>query len=190
VRPEPLVMLMFLVACGGQDEPSAPSANPRVRPKSGVVWGRDLAQGLGLAASELCHELETVDCLTEAHLVTLGGVEPTELGIDEPLSNAAISAPIAADRVASAACGTRFDRDKQGPAVIFGPVLDSDNRGNRKDVAEGLVRRLLARDPSDAEVDAITDLYEVLEPISKNPTRDWSVGACVMVATSTESMFY
>lgn len=190
MRPERLAVFTLAAALGCGGEPTTTSAKARVNPKTGAVWGRDLANALGLQTWELCSELGQYDCIDEAHLVTLGGVEPTELGIDEPLPNASVSAPIAVDRVASAACAERWTRDQVGPAVVFGPVLDKDNKRHRKQVAETLVQRLLAREPNDEEVDALLGLYEQLEPLSSDLSRDWAVGACVMVATSTEALFY
>lgn len=184
-----LVGLVLLAACG-KPEPTSKSAKARVTAKSGAVWGRDLATGLGLQTWELCSELGTYDCIGEAHLVTLGGVEPTVLGIDEPLPNASVSAPIAADRVAAAACGERFVRDRAGGPVLFGPVLEKDGKAQRQDVTDNLVRRLLAREPTDADREALEALHGELEGTSSDLVRDWSVGACVVVATSTEALFY
>jgi hypothetical protein len=117
-------------------------------------------------------------------------VEPTVLGIDEPLANAAVSAPIAADRVASSACAERWRRDVAGPALLFGPVLEGSNHARREDVARTLVRRLLGRDAEQAELAALTDFYDVVAAHSDDATRDWGVGACVIVATSTEALFF
>lgn len=188
MRLEFLLLPLLLVGC--DKEPTSVSAKGRVVAKSGAVWGRDLATGLGLDEWDLCSELGGFDCIGEAHLITLGGVEPTVLGIDDPLPNASVSAPIAVDRVASSACATRYDRDKIGPAVIFGPVLEADTSAKREDVARGLVRRVLAREPSKDEVASLVELYDTIEPLSSDPVRDWSVGACVVVATSTEALFY
>lgn len=102
-----------------------------------------------------------------------------------------MSAPIAVDRVATSACGLRFDRDKSGgAAVIFGPVLQKDNDRAREDVADALVRRLLSREPTKAELESLVALYDSLAPISTDLTRDGAVGMCVIVATSTEALFY
>jgi hypothetical protein len=196
VRLDPLLALgvalalVLLPACKDAEQPSV-SSKARVMPKQGAVWGRDLAIALGLSDWELCAELGTFDCISDAHLITLGGVEPEELGIDRPLPQAAVSAPIAVDRVAIAACGERLARDEAGPAVIFGPVLDGagEARG-RRDVAKVLVQRVLARQPSETEVAALVDLYDAIEPVSEQPARDWAIGACVVVATSTEALFY
>lgn len=193
MRPErlvPLGMVLVWLGVGCATEPSSVSQKARVMPKGGAVWGRDLAAGLGLQQWELCAELGGYDCIGEAHLVTLGGVEPAELGIDEPLANASVSAPLAVDRVAIAACAERYRRDQAGPAVLFGPVLELDDKAHREAVATLLVERLLAREPKADELAAIVELYEQVAPLSSDPVRDWSVGACVMVATSTEALFY
>ena len=185
-----LAPLFFALGCGG-DEHTSVSAKARVNAKSGAVWGRDLANGLGLQEWELCSELGAYDCISEAHRITLGGVEPTVLGIDEPLPNASVSAPIAVDRVATSACGLRYDRDKSGDTpVIFGPVLKKDSGRAREEVADALIRRLLARESTKAELESLVALYDTLAPISKDLPRDGAVGMCVIVATSTEALFY
>lgn len=182
--------LLLTLGCGGEEHTTV-SAKARVNAKSGAVWGRDLANGLGLQEWELCSELGAYDCISEAHRITLGGVEPTVLGIDEPLPNASVSAPIAVDRVATSACGLRFDRDKSGgAAVIFAPVLKKDTPRAREEVAETLIRRLLSREPTKDERETLVALYDTLAPISTDLTRDGAVGMCVIVATSTEALFY
>lgn len=198
MRPEldTLVVVAAVAAlvagCGEPEGLREASAVARVKPKSGEVWGRDLGNALDLHGYELCKELGTVDCLGEAHLVTLGGVEPTRLGVDEPLQNASVSAPIAADRVALAACAERWSRDTDGPAVIFGPVLGANEPSveARSQVSTTLVRRLLGRDATKTEVEGLVQLYDEIAPLSSNPVSDWSVGACVVVATSLEALFY
>lgn len=196
MRPEPpsrLVLLLgaaALLVPGCGKEPESVSSKARVVAKSGAVWGRDLANGLGLQEWELCSELGGYDCIGEAHRIALGGVEPEVLGVDEPLPNATVSAPIAVDRVAGSACAERWDRDQAGPAVLFGPVLEKDDAKAREEVASHLVERLLGRAATRDELRSLTDLYDTLVPVSSAPTRDWAVGACVVVATSTEALFY
>jgi hypothetical protein len=92
--------------------------------------------------------------------------------------------------VAISACGERFDRDRSGTAVLFGPVLTIDTPAGRQEVSENLVRRVLARQPTQADIDALEGLHGTLSPISDDLVRDWSVGACVVVSTSTEALFY
>ncbi len=184
-----LAPLLLSGGCGKAD-PTSQSQKSRVKAKSGAVWGRDLANALGLQEWKLCSELGSYDCIAEAHRITLGGVEPTVLGIDQPLPNASASAPIAVDRVAISACSQRFDLDQAGSPVLFGPVIQKDSPAARTEVSENLIRRILARNPDKAEVDGLVELHQTLQPLSKNLVRDWSVGACVVVATSTESLFY
>lgn len=186
--------LLGLLIGGCADTPTSVSLKARVMPKSGPVWARDLANGLALQEWELCEELGSYDCVSDAHRIVLGGVEAANLGIDAPLPNAAVSAPMAAERVAIAACTERLDRDMAGPAVIFGPILEnnngSNNRRRREEVSHSLVERLLGRRATDADIDALDQLYDTLEPISTRPSHDWAVGACVVLATSTEALFY
>lgn len=180
---------VLLVSCKDAEQPNK-STKARVLAKPGPVWGRDLANALGLQEWELCEELGAYDCIADAHRITLGGVEPTELGIDQPLADAPVSAPIAVDRVAVAACGERLARDEAGPAVLFGPVLEKDDARARREVAQNLVRRILARHPNETEVSGLVALYDTIAPLTDDPTREWSIGACMVVATSTEALFY
>ena len=191
MRLEALILAgaLLLAGCSGA-APESVSSKARVMPKSGAVWARDLANGLGLDEWSVCAELGSFDCVAEAHRITLGGVEPTVLGIDEPLPNASVSAPIAVDRVASTACAERFDLDKAGNPIVFGPVLAKDDEAAREAVAETLIRRLVARHPTQDDVANLLALRDALEPVSTDVVRDWSVGACVVVATSTEALFY
>lgn len=180
---------VLFVGCKESEQPAA-STKARVLAKPGPVWGRDLATALALEDWELCAELGVYDCIADAHRITLGGVEPTELGIDAPLPTAAVSAPIAVDRVAVAACGERLARDEAGPAVVFGPVLAQDDARARREVAGNLVRRLLARHPTETELSGLVDLHDTIAPLTDDPRREWSIGACMVVATSTEALFY
>lgn len=185
-----LVLVALLAACGSVEGPRESSAVARVKAKPGKVWGQDLGNALDLHRWELCTELGSFDCVSDAHRITLGGVEPARLGIDEPLATASVSAPIATDRVAIAACAERLRRDTEGPAVVFGPVLASNDADARAQVATTLVRRLLGRDATTVEVSGLVGLYDELAPLSSNPVSDWSVGACMAVATSLEALFY
>lgn len=185
-----LLCFAAFTGCNRKDGDQSTSRTARVVAKSGEVWGRDLAQGLGLQEWELCKELGTTDCISEAHRITLGGVEPEVLGIDDPVEVATVSAPIAVDRVALSACGERYTRDADGTAVIYGPVLEKNSKRSREAVSEQLIVRLLSRHPTKEEVDGLVDLYETIEPLTDTPVRDWAIGACVVVATSTEALFY
>ena len=87
--------------------------------------------------------------------------------------------------------GQRFDLDRSGAPVIFGPILDApDDPGAREAVADLLVRRLLHRAPAQSDIDSLAAFYDVVAAQSNDVVRDGSVGACVIVATSTEALFY
>ncbi len=189
--PRPFIALLalaVLTACAAG--PRTTSRINRVQPRSGEVWARDVGNALGLQPWELCAELGTRDCVEEAHRITLGGVEPASLGIDAPLPEPSVSAPLAADRVAISACGERYARDKAGPAVLFGPVLDRDSRRSREEVSAALVLRMLGRPATSDEIDALEALYDDIKDKADDPVRSWAVGACVVVTTSTEALFY
>lgn len=186
-----LLALAVLPACGTKEkEVREVSAAPRMKAKSGAVWRNDMMQALALEKDELCKELGTYDCIDVAHRITMGGVEAERLGIDEPLAEPPSSAPIAFDRAALSACSTRLDKDRAGSPVIFGPVLAADTAEARAEVATTLIERVLARHPTEEQVDGLVGLYDTLAPLSSDPVADWSVGACVVVTTSVEALFY
>ena len=184
-----LLEILLLIGCGSPTERDV-SSRARVVPKGGEVWSRELARGLALLPHELCRELGAFDCIADAHRITLGGTEPERLGIDAPLANALVSAPIAADRVALSACGERWTRDQAGEPVLFGAVLDKDTPAARKQTGTLLIQRLLSRKPLPDELDALESLHADLEGVSSDLTRDWALGACTIVATSSEALFY
>jgi hypothetical protein len=183
--------LASVSGCGGSEkEVRSESAHQRVKAKSGVVWRNDIARGLELDPSEVCVELGLYDCIDDAHRITMGGMEPERLGIDEPLDEPPASAPIAFDRAAIGACSRRFIADRTGSPVVFGPVLDADTPANREAVVTALVQRLLSRDPTDDQRRELAALHDTLAPLSSDVVADWSIGACLIVATSTEALFY
>lgn len=190
MRLDVWLIAALLVGCGGEKEVREASAHNRVKARSGKVWRNDLVQGLQLEAGQVCKELGSFDCVDDAHLITMGGVEPERLGIDKPLAEVPVSAPIAFDRVAISACSQRLELDRQGTPVVFGPVLDADDAESRAEVSRTLVKRLLGREATEAQVEGLVGLYDTVAPLSSSPVDDWSVGACVVVATSVEALFY
>lgn len=189
MRPDALLFAL-LVGCAAEHDFATTSAVGRVRPKNGEVWGRDLANGLGLQTWELCAELGSYDCLESAHRIATGGVEPTVLGIDEPLPEPSVSSPIAFDRVAVSACALRWERDQAGTPVVFGDLAKGDTPAHRRAVSTALIERLLGRRATNPELDALEALHGALADVAVDAPRDWGVGACVTVATSSEALFY
>ncbi len=175
-----------------------PSIKARVKFKGAKRFGTDLASALGLESDSLCNELGLYNCL-EVHRIVLGGMEPYRLGIHKPLPKAGLTAPIAADRVALAACAERVRRDflPNGTPILFeGPVPGSQapSAAWRLGVATQLYQRILRRQGTPDETAALVDFYPVVETeyggASVEATRDWLSLSCFSVSTMLEALFY
>jgi hypothetical protein len=166
------------------------SSRARVKRKSPALLASDLGQSLDLARVDLCRELGSHDCF-EAHDVLLGGVEPYELRVDEPLATPTVAAPMAVDRIVLSACGERVARDFAEPdaAVVFAEVAaGTPGDDARAAVAKRLYERLLARPARSSEIDALVAFHAELGAGAE--ARDWAQLACYAVATTTEFLFY
>jgi len=207
-----LILLLTPLGCGSDgDEPPVvsapeptpqtpaepppsvvPSFAPHVRFKGGAVYAKDLARGLSLDEDELCKELGVDDCATVVHEVALGGVDPYDGGIYAPLPEAPVTAPIALDRVALSACSLRAERDFDAPgeAALFGVLahVETASTEARRTVVTSLYDRLLLRNPTAAQRDALVRLHDELT--GDDVARRWAKLACFAVATTTEASFY
>ncbi|MBM7116314.1 hypothetical protein [Archangium primigenium] len=172
--------------------------NPRF--KGAERLANDFAAALSLPVAQLCNELGQYPCTSFVHTVTLGGVDPYEGSLYEPLSASGVTTPIAVDRVALTACVQRVSRDVATPsaAVIFKDIaLDARGRLAERegpavrDAVTALYQRGLLRDPSDAERTALLQLATDIEGTgSTTPGQDWMKAACFVVLSSTESIFF
>lgn len=169
-----------------------PSSKARVKFKGGQRYARDLAAALELPRDGLCTELGLYDCVDDVHLIALGGVEPYEIGIDEPLPVPPVSAAMAIDRVALSACTHRVDADFADPtaAAIFGPLAGATDPATREGVAADLIDRILRRDATPDEIAALSDFWEAAEAESDQPARAFGQLTCFAVATMLEALFY
>lgn len=195
-------LILLLAGCKDPADSPSPaepeaSSKPRVRAKNGRRFARQLAAGLELPQNGLCSELGLYDCVEEAHLIVMGGVDAAGLGITEPLPVAPVTAPIAYDRVALSACFQRADRDFASPddAVVFGPLTANEVSGEvRADVVSDLYLRLLHRDASDFERETLstffTDAVLPHTPDAREAHLQWAGLSCFAIATSVESLFY
>ncbi len=205
-----LILLLAPVGCGSDAEPTDPTAPtatpqtptdppptvvpsfaPHVRFKGGAVYANDLARGLELDRDEVCLELGVSDCATEVHKVALGGVDPYDGGVYKPLPEAPVTAPIALDRIAVSACSLRAERDFAAPssAAFYGALAQGDTSTEaRGSVVMALYDRLLLRNPTTAELEAVVGLYDELD--GDELPRRWSKLACIAIATTTEAAFY
>lgn len=178
----------------------SPSRRNNLRFKGPERVSLDFATALSLPEDQLCNELGQYPCTRSVHNVTLGGVDPYDNSIYEPLSPNGVTTPIAIERVALAACGRRVTLDVTTPdtAVIFkGISLDAqghlvDRQGEAVQAAIiSLYQRVLLRDPARQEVDALVKLSTDIEASSSTqPGQDWMKAACFVVLSSTESVFF
>ena len=173
------------------------SARPRVNFKGGRRLATDLSRALELPRDQLCLELSTYDCVEQVHRITLGGVEPYSLGINEPVPISPVTAPIAVDRLALQACDRRaqLDLEPGAQALIFAELARvapgaDPTRAQLDTATDALYERLVQRDPSDLERRALADLWTEARAKSPSPARDWATLSCFMVATSLEALFY
>ncbi len=176
---------------GSGDPPAepqqAPSARANVKPKAPGVFAQDLAGALELPAGDLCLELSSIDCFS-AHNIALGGVDPYDSAVFEPLPEPGVSSPIAVDRIALSACGERVARDFGGDAVLFAEIRGgASDADDRRAVVERLYQRLLRRDGEPEEVQAVVDLWDALP---EQDSEIWAQLSCFALATSIENLFY
>jgi hypothetical protein len=177
-------------------EQVAASRQARVKYKSGARYASDLAAALDLPRDAVCRELGRYDCVDEVHRIVLGGVEPYTLGVRDPLPSIAVTAPIAQDRVALAACTERIERDLAASEPVFLTAVDVDapTPGQLEATAGRFYDRILRRAATPDEVSALAQFHSTLtdEPGESGATAtyDWAILSCFMVATTLESIFY
>jgi hypothetical protein len=179
------------------------SADPRVKFKDGERYLRDLSANLNMPREDICKELSRYDCMSDAFRIVLGGVEAPNLLVNEPIENAALTSPIALDRVALHVCTNRvkMDRDKPADAVLFKTgAFGKDGRAKSPDAtwmrqtADTIYGAVLMRSPSENEIRGLTDFYaQVREGRPANSidvAADWVTLSCFAVASSLEAAFY
>lgn len=186
---------------GSSDEAEGPAAlepskDPDVQWKRAAAVEHDLTRALELTPDQLCLEVGTAPCVSQVHLVALGGHDPFGLGLYESVDTPLATTPIALDRVALSGCAARADLDQAAgaAAIVFkgfdlaAPTPAADAPELAAMIAE-LYHRLLARDPLESEIAALLELRvdDSGEPIRG---RDFATLACYAVATTTEFLFF
>lgn len=173
-----------------------PSHKARVKFKAGERMLRDLSDALDLDRDRACAELARYDCVKDVHNIALGGVEPYDKQINQPLEVMPVTAAIAADRVALATCTRRVQRDFDRPdeAKVFTALVSESGVPDAAALtasAEALYDRILRRDATEAEVQALVDFHaEVMAETNDDGRRRWAQLACFSVATTLEALFY
>jgi len=209
-----ITMTALAAACTTAPEPAglqlaveaaAPvaSADPRVKFKDGERYLRDLSAGLNIPREEICKELSRYDCMTDAFRIVLGGVEAPNLTVHQPIETAALTSPIAVDRLALHVCTSRVRRDKEKPAdaVLFKAGAFGKNGAAKapertwlNSTADAIYGSILLRSPSEREIQNLTTYYaQVADGRPANSTEvaaDWVTLSCFAVASSLEAVFY
>jgi len=156
------------------------------------VFEQDLSRALELAPEELCTELGSYDCVNDIHLVNLGGHDPFGRSQYAPVAAPMVTTPLAVERVVIAACSKRVERDHDERAVFtaldFGSPAPAATSDAFTETVDTLYRRLLSRDPVDAEYEVLAELLvdDQGEPVL---AERFAAEACVAVATTTEFIF-
>lgn len=180
-----------------------PSADPRVKFKDGERYLRDLSASLDIPREDICKELSRYDCMSDAFRIVLGGVEAPNLLVNEPIDTAALTSPIAVDRVALHVCTNRVRMDRETPAkaVLFkAGAFGKDGRGKAPDqawlnaTADAIYGSILLRSPSEREIATLAAFYKQVaegRPAgSQDVAADWVTLSCFAVASSLEAVFY
>jgi len=180
-----------------------PSADPRVKFKDGERYLRDLSANLNIPREDICKELSRYDCMSDAFRIVLGGVEAPNLLVNEPIETAALTSPIAVDRVALHVCTNRVRMDREAPAdaVLFKTgAFGKDGRAKSPDkawlnaTADAIYGSILLRSPSEREIATLASFYKQVadgRPAgSQDIAADWVTLSCFAVASSLEAVFY
>lgn len=194
-----LIALLVLLAAPARpalaQEAAPTSPDPRVKFKDGERYLRDLAESLEIPRSEICLELSRYDCADKAFRIVLGGVDPYEIRIMQPLDQASLASPIAFDRVALQVCSNRVAKDRADPAtaVLFKPAAGRPDADWRAALTDRIYDRILRRDADAGERQRMAAFLEALEARTGRSPKgqaDQTVLACFALASSAEAAFY
>lgn len=194
-----LIALLALLAAPARpalaQEAAPTSPDPRVKFKDGERYLRDLAESLEIPRSEICLELSRYDCADKAFRIVLGGVDPYEIRIMQPLDQASLASPIAFDRVALQVCSNRVAKDRADPAtaVLFKPAAGRPDADWRAALTDRIYDRILRRDADAGERQRMAAFLEGLEARTGRSPKgqaDQTVLACFALASSAEAAFY
>lgn len=170
--------------------------------RSNLQWKRadileaDLRRALELSKEELCQEFDLQDCVSDVHLVALGGNDPFDQGLWVPAQEPLGTTSIAIDRVVLKACDRRVDLDEMarpGDRVLsladYAGPAPAPSSGDVRSLVTQLYRRLLGRDPVAPELDILAQLARDTdgEPVSG---ATFARSACYAIGTTAEFVFF
>jgi hypothetical protein len=174
------------------------SMDPKIKFKDGNRYLGDLSSALEIPRESICKELGQYDCFNDAFRIVLGGVEAENLGVNVPLEEEAMTAPIALDRLALRACVNRVKLDLDDPkhAILLrnAPKGGKASKSWLKSTTANVYDRLLNRAPTASETAKMTGFYETVAVKEGKPNpdaaKDWVTLSCFATASSTENIFY
>ena len=184
---------------GVVDAGYARSAKGNLRFKGNERLTIDYAVALGIPFLEVCNELGQYSCSFLVHPVALGGVDPYGKGLFEPPPVTGATTPLVVERVALSACVKRVNLDLATPAsaLVFKAMPITAGRLSNPQAPEvrlaltELAQRAWLRDPTDAELALLVQLYPDLEATGvAEPAKVWMQAACFAAFSSAESVFY
>lgn len=148
----------------------------------------DIHGALELDASTGCRELDQVPC-ADVHLVGLGGNDVFGAGQYQPVARPLATTPLVVDRFVLGACANRVTLDSSSEARVFTELDLAASTVAPNDAAvtatvQELYRRLLRRNPTQAEVDEVRTLAE------GTSAKDFALAACFAIGTSTETVLF
>lgn len=172
-----------------------------------LLWKRyrafeqGLVQALLVDEADLCNELGRFSCVDTVHLVVLGGNNPFDQGLHEPVQAPAATTPLAVERVVFSACRASVAADlERAAARVFLDLplgneidpLDPNDEAQGfavEDTITNLYRRIHARDPLEVERKHLRELVydDDGQPVL---AREFALSACFAVASTTENLFY
>lgn len=188
-----------VVGDAGPQPSFAKSERANLRFKRDVRLSNDLAQILSLPADKVCNELGQYSCTENVHTISLGGVEPYQLGLNVAFANTTATTPLATERVVLYACEQRvtLDLGGSGDKVFFGDLEITDDKIADLDAEsvataiDTLYKHSVLRPPSTREISHLRQLYRDIEADgSSKPAREWAILSCFSVLTSMEALFY
>lgn len=187
---------------GGAKQEIDPAGAVAVSTHSNLQWKRygafqaDLSAALELSPDQLCLEFGKERCIDRVHLVPLGGSEPFESGMFAPAAEPLATTPTVVDRILLTSCGNAVERDLAAgeQAKVFkrfslkgaAPAPGSEAAGA---MVNDLYRRLLARNATESEVEAVSELARGTDG-QPAPAAQFARLACFTIGTSAEFLFF
>jgi hypothetical protein len=190
----------FLSAGYSKEEPSKTvaisptvSTHNRVKFKGGKRFSADLASALALDPKQVCRELSSYDC-EQTHRIPLGGIDSYQGGVYQALPERSVASMDAIDRIALSACEERAKLDfaKPSAAEVFREIASGDSTdASKRLTASRLYSRILRREPTKIETDALLAFYTEIEATEgAAASRGFATYACYAVSTLEESIFF